>query len=113
MTDEQTTYSSKEYRVLMPESHEVRTVVVNKIKDTQTQNDTPITKVKLPTETGFYRGISYDEDNILLEYPDKSWEKLTTIKFGDGAESMFGTDKIEKVSHLTKVDTSIKNTVLM
>lgn len=106
-------YDTKEYKVLMPESYEVKTVVVNRLKDQPDAKDTPVTKVKMPIESGFYRGVSYDEENTLLEYPDKSWEKLTTINFGEGAESMFGTDKIEKVSRLTKIDTSIKNAVVM
>lgn len=105
-------YNSRSFEVFMPEVETVKTVTVSQLATNNNDQDTPITKVEMPVEHGFFRGIEYTETNTLLEYAGKKWEKLTTIIFKDGGKDMFGTDTIRKVSRLTKIDRSIRNAVL-
>lgn len=104
-------YKTESYQVLMPESRLIRTVIINKLANKKAPKTAPITKVTLPVERGFFRGVEYEENNTLLEYPDKSWEKMTSIQFGDGAETMFGTTEIEKTGPLTKADKAVLEAV--
>ncbi len=105
-------YNSRSFQVFMPETEVVKTVTVNQLTSATDDAATPITKVEMPVEHGFFRGIEYTETNTLLEFAGNKWEKLTTIIFKEGGKSMFGTDTIRKVGRLTKLDTAIKNTVL-
>lgn len=106
------TYNSQSFQVFMPETEVVKTVTVNQLVGTTDDADTPITKVEMPVEHGFFRGIEYTETNTLLEFANNKWEKLTTIVFKEGGKAMFGTDTIRKMSRLTKIDKAIKDTVL-
>ncbi len=106
------TYKSRSYKVFMPESEIVRTVLVDKLDDGQETKDMPITKVEMPEERGFFRGIEYTERNTLLEFANNKWKKMTVINFGEGGKDMFGSDEIKKTGKLTKIDQSIRDTVL-
>jgi hypothetical protein len=106
------TYNSKSFQVLMPETEVIKTVTVNQLADATDDTETPITKVEMPIEHGFFRGVEYTETNTLLEFANNKWEKLTTIIFKDGGKAMFGTDTIRKMSRLTKIDKAIKDVVI-
>lgn len=106
------TYESKSIEIVMPESSEIKIIVLNKLKGKTKDLKTPVTKLQMPTQKGFFRGVDYEEDNILLGYSDNTWEKLTSIKFGDDAESVIGTKKIEKVASLSELDKKLKNKIL-
>lgn len=106
------TYSSKSFQVLMPETEIVKTITLNQLDGTTDDAETPITKVEMPVEHGFFRGVEYTETNTLLEFANNKWEKLTTIVFKDGGKALFGTDTIRKMSRLTKLDTDIKDVIL-
>ncbi|MDO4870886.1 MAG: hypothetical protein Q3996_02205 [Candidatus Saccharibacteria bacterium] len=105
-------YKSKSFQVFMPEVETVKTVTVSQLATDAEDTETPITKVEMPIEHGFFRGVEYTETNTLLEYAGKKWEKLTTIVFKDGGKDMFGTDTIRKIGRLTKIDKSVRNAVL-
>ncbi len=106
------TYKSRSYKIFMPESEIVRTVLVDKLDEGQKTKDMPITKVEMPEERGFFRGVEYTERNTLLEFTGNKWKKMTVINFGEGGKDMFGSDEIKKTGKLTKIDQSIRDTVL-
>lgn len=106
------TYQTRSYKVFMPESEVVRTVLVNKLINQNLPNDMPITKVEMPQEHGFFRGVEYTERNTLLEFANDKWQKMTIINFGEGGKNMFGSNEIKKTGKLTKIDKAIKETVL-
>ncbi len=106
------TYNSRSYKVFMPESEIVRTVLVNKLVNQEFDPKMPVTKVEMPEEHGFFRGIEYTERNTLLEFANNKWKKMTVINFGKGGKDMFGSDEIKKTGKLTKIDKSIRDTVL-
>lgn len=112
MKNKNLTYESKIYEVVMPNSDEVRTVTLNKLKNKIKDLRTPKTKLVMPKQFGFFRGVEYTEQDTLVEYNDNTWEKLVSIKFGDGADALFGTNKIEKVDTLDETDVTFKDTVL-
>ncbi len=106
------TYNSRSYKVFMPESEIIKTVLVNKLVKTDAKTNMPLTKVEMPEEKGFFRGIEYTERNTLLEFDNNKREKITTIIFGEGGKEMFGSDEIKKTGKLTKIDQSIRDSVL-
>ncbi len=106
------TYKSRSYKVFMPESEIVRTVLVNRLIDEAFDKDIPMTKVEMPEERGFFRGIEYTERNTLLQFKNDKWQKMTVIDFGEGGKEMFGSNQIKKTGKLTKIDQSIRDTVL-
>lgn len=112
MNNKNLVYDTKSYQVLMPESEIVKTVMVRKLIDHAGDDQTPITKIKMPDEYGFFRGVEYTEENTLLEFPNNKWQKMTKIVFGKGGKEMFGDNVISKTSKLTKIDDNVKDTVV-
>ncbi len=112
MKKQNITYNSRSYKVFMPESEIVKTVLVNKLVSDNSDKETPLTKVEMPEEYGFFRGIEYTERNTLLEFANNKWQKMTVINFGEGGKEMFGSNEIKKTGRLTKIDKTIRDTVL-
>ena len=105
-------YDSRSFRIFMPETEVIKTVTLNQLLTATDDAETPVTKVEMPTEHGFFRGVEYTENNTLLKYINNKWVKLTTIVFKEGGKAMFGTDSISKTGRLTKIDSAIRDTVL-
>lgn len=106
------TYDTKSIEIVMPESSEIKIIVLNQLKGKTKNSKIPVTKLQMPTQKGFFRGVNYEEDNMLLGYSDNTWEKLTSIKFGEEAETVLGTKKIEKIASLSELDKKLKNKIL-
>ena len=111
-TKDQLIYSSYTCEVVMPQSNKVETVVVNKLKSSDQPDKTPLYKVFLPNESGYYRGIKYTESNILLGYANDVWRKLKSIQFEATADEIFGADEINTIGKLSKQDKLLKEAVL-
>lgn len=105
-------YSSYTCELVMPQSDKVETITVNKLKSEDYPDKTPLYKVVLPDESGYYRGIKYTESNTLLGYANDVWRKLKSIQFEQTADEVFGADEINTVGRLSKDDSLLINTVL-
>lgn len=105
-------YQSHTYELILPKSTTVKSVTVDKLQDTSDDPDVPVIKVTMPKETGFFRGIKYKEQNTLLGFANNKWQKLKSIKFGQGANEVFGATEINTIGRLSRTDCHIKDAVL-
>lgn len=96
----------------MPQTDKVTTVTVNKLKSEDHPDKTPLYKVFLPSESGFYRGLEYTENNTLLGYAGDVWRKLKLVQFEAAADEILGADEISTISKLSKDDKLIKEAIL-
>lgn len=111
-TNDKLIYSSYTCEIVMPQSDKVKTVVINKLKSPNQTDKTPLYKVFLPNESGYYRGVKYTESNTLLGYANDVWRKLRSIQFEATADEIFGADEINTISELSKEDKLLKEAVL-
>ncbi|MGI6612351.1 MAG: hypothetical protein ACOX0Z_02155 [Candidatus Nanosyncoccaceae bacterium] len=111
-TTDKLIYSSYTCELVMPQSDKVTTVTVNKLKSEKYPEKTPLYKVFLPSENGFYRGLEYTENNTLLGYANDVWRKLKSVQFEPAADEVFGADEINTIGRLSKDDKLIKDAIL-
>lgn len=105
-------YSSYVYEVVMPQTDRVDQIKVNKLQEEPKDPQTPLYKLALPSENGFYKGLKYTEHNTLLGYNDNSWRKLRSIQFEPSADEVFGVDEINTVNKLSSKDKLIRDEIL-
>lgn len=105
-------YKTYDYTVVQPKSNKVKVVTVNYLEDKPEDKETPLFKVSLPTEKGFFKGIEYTEQSVLLGYSDARWKKLRSIQFDQSANKVFDIDQVNLVNKLSRNDIILKDAIL-
>lgn len=112
MSNKNLRYKSCQYELVMPQSSKVETIVVNYLEEVDQDKNTPLFKIFLPSENGFYKGPEYTEKNTLLGYANQKWRKLRSVQFEAEADKVLGVDELNSVSKLSKDDQLIKDSIL-
>ncbi len=105
-------YKTYDYTIVQPKSNKVKVVTVNYLEDKPEDEETPLFKVSLPAEKGFFKGIEYTEQSVLLGYSDARWKKLRSIQFDQSANKVFDIDQVNLVNKLSRNDIILKDTIL-
>lgn len=66
-----------------------------------------LTRIILPTENNFFKGIEYSEKVQLKELANGRWTKKLHAKFGTGAKELFGVTELNENSDLEARDIRI------
>ena len=59
-----------------------------------------LTRIILPTENNFFKGVEYSEKVQLKELANGRWTKKLHAKFGTGAKELFGVTELNEDSDL-------------
>lgn len=105
-------YQVYDYEIVMPQSQQIQTLTVNRLTAEPEDKDTPLMKIILPKETGYFKGLKYTEQSTLLGYANQKWRKLKSIQFDQTAEQILGVDEINTINKLSGDDLMIKRVVL-
>ena len=66
-----------------------------------------LTRIILPTENNFFKGVEYSEKVQLKELANGRWTKKLHAKFGTGAKELFGVTELNENSDLEARDIRI------
>ncbi len=66
-----------------------------------------LTRIILPTENNFFKGVEYSEKVQLKELANGRWTKKLHAKFGTGAKELFGITELNEDSDLEARDIRI------
>lgn len=66
-----------------------------------------LTRIILPTENNFFKGVEYSEKVQLKELTNGRWTKKLHAKFGTGAKELFGVIELNEDSDLEARDIRI------
>ena len=66
-----------------------------------------LTRIILPTENNFFKGVEYSEKVQLKELANGRWTKKLHAKFGTGAKELFGVIELNEDSDLEARDIRI------
>ena len=66
-----------------------------------------LTRIILPTENNFFKGVEYSEKIQLKELANGRWTKKLHAKFGTGAKELFGVTELNEDSDLEARDIRI------
>lgn len=66
-----------------------------------------LTRIILPTENNFFKGVEYSEKVQLKELANGRWIKKLHAKFGTGAKELFGVTELNEDSDLEARDIRI------
>ena len=66
-----------------------------------------LTRIILPTENNFFKGVEYSEKVQLKELVNGRWTKKLHAKFGAGAKELFGVTELNEDSDLEARDIRI------
>ena len=66
-----------------------------------------LTRIILPTENNFFKGVEYSEKVQLKELTNGRWTKKLHAKFGTGAKELFGVTELNEDSDLEARDIRI------
>lgn len=66
-----------------------------------------LTRIILPTENNFFKGVEYSEKVQLKELANGRWTKKIHAKFGTGAKELFGITELNEDSDLEARDIRI------
>ena len=66
-----------------------------------------LTRIILPTENNFFKGVEYSEKIQLKELANGRWTKKLHAKFGTGANELFGVTELNEDSDLEARDIRI------
>ncbi len=66
-----------------------------------------LTRIILPTENNFFKGVEYSEKVQLKELANGRWTKKLHAKFGTGAKELFGVTELNEDSDLEARDIRI------
>lgn len=66
-----------------------------------------LTRIILPTENNFFKGVEYSERVQLKELTNGRWTKKLHAKFGTGAKELFGVTELNEDSDLEARDIRI------
>lgn len=105
-------YKAYDYEIVMPKSSEVQTITVNRLAEAHEDQETPLLKIILPAETGYFKGVKYTEQNTLLGYQNQKWRKLKSIRFDETSEQVLGVDQINTVNPLSDNDKLIRQSII-
>ena len=105
-------YKAYSYEIVMPQSSEVQTITVNRLTEANDNQETPLLKIILPVETGYFKGVKYTEQNTLLGYQNQKWRKLKSIQFDETGEQTLGIDQINTVDRLSDNDKLIRQSII-
>ena len=70
-------------------------------------NRKELTRIILPTENNFFKGVEYSEKVQLKELANGRWTKKLHAKFGTGAKELFGVTELNEDSDLEARDIRI------
>lgn len=66
-----------------------------------------LTRIILPTDNNFFKGVEYSEKVQLKELANGRWTKKLHAKFGTGAKELFGVTELNEDSDLEARDIRI------